>query len=149
MSCKGFNIIWFSSCFMSRVNVCYRYVIRSRLWFFAERHMQRISRLLQASMFLDYMWQKMRVTGSKDRWADLSLTLLRYFSPNRIHVLRTRIVLQYFHIITVFIFIHHDGNWNDIWALTFHRHKLPFCHTRNKEQVFLFLLQHFYVSIYY
>lgn len=30
----------------------------------AERHMQRIGRLLQASMFLDYMWQKMRVTGA-------------------------------------------------------------------------------------
>ncbi|MCI4385087.1 hypothetical protein PGIGA_G00046290 [Pangasianodon gigas] len=33
---------------------------------YTERHMQRIGRLLQASMFLDYMWQKMRVTGSKD-----------------------------------------------------------------------------------
>uniref|UniRef100_A0A3B1IEJ5 Transducin beta like 3 n=2 Tax=Astyanax mexicanus TaxID=7994 RepID=A0A3B1IEJ5_ASTMX len=30
------------------------------------RHMQRIGRLLQSSMFLDYMWQKMRVTGGKD-----------------------------------------------------------------------------------
>ncbi|KAJ8253903.1 hypothetical protein COCON_G00205150 [Conger conger] len=30
---------------------------------YTDRHMQRISRLLQASMFLDYMWQKMRVTG--------------------------------------------------------------------------------------
>ncbi|KAJ8384033.1 hypothetical protein AAFF_G00212770 [Aldrovandia affinis] len=30
---------------------------------YTERHMQRIGRLLQASMFLDYMWQKMRVTG--------------------------------------------------------------------------------------
>ncbi|CAG11456.1 unnamed protein product, partial [Tetraodon nigroviridis] len=28
---------------------------------FTERHMQRIGRLLQASMFLNYMWQKMRV----------------------------------------------------------------------------------------
>lgn len=28
--------------------------------------MQRIGRLLQASMFLDYMWQKMRITGGKD-----------------------------------------------------------------------------------
>ncbi|XP_062388240.1 transducin beta-like protein 3 [Sardina pilchardus] len=30
---------------------------------YTERHMQRIGRLLQASMFLDYMWQKMRLTG--------------------------------------------------------------------------------------
>uniref|UniRef100_A0A8C4EUH6 Transducin beta like 3 n=1 Tax=Dicentrarchus labrax TaxID=13489 RepID=A0A8C4EUH6_DICLA len=29
---------------------------------YTERHMQRIGRLLQASMFLNYMWQKMRVT---------------------------------------------------------------------------------------
>uniref|UniRef100_A0A673KMB7 Transducin beta-like protein 3 n=1 Tax=Sinocyclocheilus rhinocerous TaxID=307959 RepID=A0A673KMB7_9TELE len=34
---------------------------------YTERHMQRIGRLLQASMFLDYMWQKMRITGGKDR----------------------------------------------------------------------------------
>ncbi|KAI4890463.1 hypothetical protein NFI96_025586 [Prochilodus magdalenae] len=33
---------------------------------YTERHMQRIGRLLQSSMFLDYMWQKMRVTGGKD-----------------------------------------------------------------------------------
>uniref|UniRef100_A0A8C5BLJ1 Transducin beta like 3 n=1 Tax=Gadus morhua TaxID=8049 RepID=A0A8C5BLJ1_GADMO len=31
---------------------------------YTERHMQRIGRLLQSSMFIDYMWQKMRVTGS-------------------------------------------------------------------------------------
>ncbi|XP_061158421.1 transducin beta-like protein 3 [Syngnathus typhle] len=31
---------------------------------YTERHMQRIDRLLQASMFLNYMWQKMRVTGA-------------------------------------------------------------------------------------
>ncbi|KAF3700233.1 Transducin beta-like protein 3 [Channa argus] len=31
---------------------------------FTERHMQRIGRLLQASMFLNYMWQKMRVAGA-------------------------------------------------------------------------------------
>ncbi|XP_063047761.1 transducin beta-like protein 3 isoform X2 [Engraulis encrasicolus] len=31
---------------------------------YTERHMQRIGRLLQASMFLDYMWQKMRLTGA-------------------------------------------------------------------------------------
>ncbi|XP_034047308.1 transducin beta-like protein 3 [Thalassophryne amazonica] len=30
---------------------------------YTERHMQRVGRLLQASMFLNYMWQKMRVTG--------------------------------------------------------------------------------------
>lgn len=42
-------------------------VSRSHGFAFAERHMQRIGRVLQASMFLDYMWQKMRVTGSKDR----------------------------------------------------------------------------------
>uniref|UniRef100_A0A8C1XVU1 Transducin (beta)-like 3 n=1 Tax=Cyprinus carpio TaxID=7962 RepID=A0A8C1XVU1_CYPCA len=33
---------------------------------YTERHMQRIGRLLQASVFLDYMWQKMRITGGKD-----------------------------------------------------------------------------------
>uniref|UniRef100_A0A673K9H1 Transducin (beta)-like 3 n=1 Tax=Sinocyclocheilus rhinocerous TaxID=307959 RepID=A0A673K9H1_9TELE len=33
---------------------------------YTERHMQRIGRLLQASMFLDYMWQKMRITGGID-----------------------------------------------------------------------------------
>uniref|UniRef100_A0A673KIY4 Transducin beta-like protein 3 n=1 Tax=Sinocyclocheilus rhinocerous TaxID=307959 RepID=A0A673KIY4_9TELE len=32
---------------------------------YTERHMQRIGRLLQASMFLDYMWQKMRITGGQ------------------------------------------------------------------------------------
>ncbi|KAL2101183.1 hypothetical protein ACEWY4_002944 [Coilia grayii] len=31
---------------------------------YTERHMQRIGRLLQGSMFLDYMWQKMRLTGA-------------------------------------------------------------------------------------
>ncbi|KAG7265372.1 hypothetical protein CRUP_004460 [Coryphaenoides rupestris] len=31
---------------------------------YTERHMQRMGRLLQSSMFLDYMWQKMRVTGA-------------------------------------------------------------------------------------
>ncbi|KAA0705315.1 Transducin beta-like protein 3 [Triplophysa tibetana] len=30
---------------------------------YTERHMQRIGRLLQSSMFLDYIWQKMRITG--------------------------------------------------------------------------------------
>ncbi|XP_041851895.1 transducin beta-like protein 3 [Melanotaenia boesemani] len=32
---------------------------------YTERHMQRIGRLLQASMFLNYMWQKMRVVGAE------------------------------------------------------------------------------------
>ncbi|XP_072423649.1 transducin beta-like protein 3 [Chiloscyllium punctatum] len=31
---------------------------------YTERHFQRVNRLLQASMFLDYMWQSMRLTGS-------------------------------------------------------------------------------------
>lgn len=31
---------------------------------YTERHMQRIGKLLQASMFLNYMWQKMRVAGA-------------------------------------------------------------------------------------
>uniref|UniRef100_A0A672FHV4 U3 small nucleolar RNA-associated protein 13 C-terminal domain-containing protein n=1 Tax=Salarias fasciatus TaxID=181472 RepID=A0A672FHV4_SALFA len=35
---------------------------------YTERHMQRISHLLQASMFLNYMWQKMRVTGDPSRY---------------------------------------------------------------------------------
>ncbi|XP_048465369.1 transducin beta-like protein 3 isoform X2 [Rhincodon typus] len=30
---------------------------------YTERHFQRVNRLLQASMFLDYMWQSMRLTG--------------------------------------------------------------------------------------
>uniref|UniRef100_A0A8D3DJI2 Transducin beta like 3 n=1 Tax=Scophthalmus maximus TaxID=52904 RepID=A0A8D3DJI2_SCOMX len=34
---------------------------------YTERHMQRIGHLLQASMFLNYMWQKMRVTGAPSR----------------------------------------------------------------------------------
>uniref|UniRef100_A0A8C4ESX7 Transducin beta like 3 n=1 Tax=Dicentrarchus labrax TaxID=13489 RepID=A0A8C4ESX7_DICLA len=34
---------------------------------YTERHMQRIGRLLQASMFLNYMWQKMRVAGAPSR----------------------------------------------------------------------------------
>ena len=33
----------------------------------SERHMQRIGHLLQASMFLNYMWQKMRVAGAASR----------------------------------------------------------------------------------
>ncbi|KAM9780107.1 transducin beta-like protein 3 [Neosynchiropus ocellatus] len=32
---------------------------------YTERHMQRIGRLLQTSMFLNYMWQKMRVAGAE------------------------------------------------------------------------------------
>lgn len=31
---------------------------------YTERHMQRIGNLLQSSMFLNYMWQKMRVVGA-------------------------------------------------------------------------------------
>ncbi|KAM6965774.1 transducin beta-like protein 3 [Tautogolabrus adspersus] len=31
---------------------------------YTERHMQRIGKLLQASMFLNFMWQKMRVAGA-------------------------------------------------------------------------------------
>uniref|UniRef100_A0A8C3AKT6 Transducin beta like 3 n=1 Tax=Cyclopterus lumpus TaxID=8103 RepID=A0A8C3AKT6_CYCLU len=34
---------------------------------YTERHMQRIGNLLQASMFLNYMWQKMRVAGAPSR----------------------------------------------------------------------------------
>ncbi|XP_061741160.1 transducin beta-like protein 3 [Nerophis ophidion] len=34
---------------------------------YTERHMQRIGRLLQASMFLNYMWQKIRVAGAPSR----------------------------------------------------------------------------------
>lgn len=33
-----------------------------------ERHMQRIGHLLQSSMFLNYMWQKMRVAGAPVRY---------------------------------------------------------------------------------
>uniref|UniRef100_A0A673KNL3 Transducin beta-like protein 3 n=1 Tax=Sinocyclocheilus rhinocerous TaxID=307959 RepID=A0A673KNL3_9TELE len=47
---------------------------------YTERHMQRIGRLLQASMFLDYMWQKMRITGGKDRMWSVYKTLV--FHPN-------------------------------------------------------------------
>jgi len=31
---------------------------------FAERHFQRLSRLLQASMFIDFMWQNMRLADA-------------------------------------------------------------------------------------
>lgn len=34
--------------------------------------MQRIGKLLQASMFLNYMWQKMRVAGAPPRWESCS-----------------------------------------------------------------------------
>ncbi|XP_037544273.1 transducin beta-like protein 3 [Nematolebias whitei] len=37
---------------------------------YTERHMERIGRLLQASMFLNYMWQKMRVTGASSMTQD-------------------------------------------------------------------------------
>lgn len=47
---------------------------------YTERHMQRMARLLQASMFVDFMWQHMRLTDlpmEKDSEADpvLSLTV--------------------------------------------------------------------------
>ncbi|KAK7940314.1 hypothetical protein WMY93_003640 [Mugilogobius chulae] len=34
---------------------------------YTERHMQRIGNLMQSSMFLNYMWQKMRVVGAPAR----------------------------------------------------------------------------------
>ncbi|CAL1588409.1 unnamed protein product [Knipowitschia caucasica] len=34
---------------------------------YTERHMQRIGNLMQSSMFLNYMWQKMRVVGTTAR----------------------------------------------------------------------------------
>uniref|UniRef100_A0A8C9ZLC6 Transducin beta like 3 n=1 Tax=Sander lucioperca TaxID=283035 RepID=A0A8C9ZLC6_SANLU len=37
---------------------------------YTERHMQRIGNLLQASMFLNYMWQKMRVAGAPKKVAE-------------------------------------------------------------------------------
>ncbi|KAL4659135.1 transducin beta-like protein 3 [Arapaima gigas] len=37
---------------------------------YTERHVQRIDRLLQTSMFLDYLWQKMRVTGKSSGGLD-------------------------------------------------------------------------------
>lgn len=51
---------------------------------YTERHMQRIGRLLQASMFLDYMWQKMRLTGGtvSDRLdEEMDTTPLPGFEP--------------------------------------------------------------------
>lgn len=43
-----------------QVTIC---KLRQYAFSVTERHMQRIGRLLQASMFLNYMWQKMRVVG--------------------------------------------------------------------------------------
>lgn len=46
---------------------------------YTERHMQRIGHLLQASMFLNYMWQKMRVAGapsSMDQGEEMDTTPL-------------------------------------------------------------------------
>ncbi|XP_028267812.1 transducin beta-like protein 3 [Parambassis ranga] len=37
---------------------------------YTERHMKRIGNLLQASMFLNYMWQKMRVAGAPSGLVD-------------------------------------------------------------------------------
>lgn len=51
---------------------------------YTERHMQRIGRLLQASMFLNYMWQKMRVTGapaSTDQNEEMDTTPLAQTQP--------------------------------------------------------------------
>uniref|UniRef100_UPI003AAFAA71 transducin beta-like protein 3 n=1 Tax=Centroberyx gerrardi TaxID=166262 RepID=UPI003AAFAA71 len=51
---------------------------------YTERHMQRIGRLLQASMFLDYMWQKMRVTGapaSMGQDEEMDITPLKETQP--------------------------------------------------------------------
>ncbi|XP_063790993.1 transducin beta-like protein 3 [Pseudophryne corroboree] len=45
---------------------------------YTERHMQRMGRLLQASMFVDFMWQHMRITDlpeEKDKVADPFLSL--------------------------------------------------------------------------
>uniref|UniRef100_A0A3B4B9L1 U3 small nucleolar RNA-associated protein 13 C-terminal domain-containing protein n=1 Tax=Periophthalmus magnuspinnatus TaxID=409849 RepID=A0A3B4B9L1_9GOBI len=36
---------------------------------YTERHMQRIGKLMQSSMFLNYMWQKMRVVGAPARYS--------------------------------------------------------------------------------
>ncbi|XP_047427824.1 transducin beta-like protein 3 [Mugil cephalus] len=51
---------------------------------YTERHMQRIGNLLQASMFLNYMWQKMRVAGapsSMDQGEDMDTTPLVQTQP--------------------------------------------------------------------
>lgn len=51
---------------------------------YTERHMQRIGRLLQASMFLNYMWQKMRVAGapsSMDQDEEMDTTPLAQAQP--------------------------------------------------------------------
>uniref|UniRef100_A0A673KI60 Transducin beta-like protein 3 n=1 Tax=Sinocyclocheilus rhinocerous TaxID=307959 RepID=A0A673KI60_9TELE len=53
---------------------------------YTERHMQRIGRLLQASMFLDYMWQKMVLPGGPRLPWDLLSSRLETcgkFSPGR------------------------------------------------------------------
>nr|XP_043907653.1 transducin beta-like protein 3 [Solea senegalensis] len=58
---------------------------------YTERHMQRIGHLLQASMFLNYMWQKMRVAGapssmSQDEEMDttpLSQTTQHFFAIDK------------------------------------------------------------------
>ncbi|XP_069380930.1 transducin beta-like protein 3 [Paralichthys olivaceus] len=51
---------------------------------YTERHMQRIGNLLQASMFLNYMWQKMRVAGapsSMDQDEEMDTTPLAQTQP--------------------------------------------------------------------
>nr|XP_020472127.1 transducin beta-like protein 3 [Monopterus albus] len=50
---------------------------------YTEKHMQRIGHLLQASMFLNYMWQKMRVAGAPSRGQDeeMDTTPLAHTQP--------------------------------------------------------------------
>uniref|UniRef100_A0A8C6VR83 Transducin beta like 3 n=1 Tax=Nothobranchius furzeri TaxID=105023 RepID=A0A8C6VR83_NOTFU len=51
---------------------------------YTERHMERLDRLLQASMFLSYMWQKMRVAGaasSVDQDEEMDTTPLTQTQP--------------------------------------------------------------------
>ncbi|XP_005808812.1 transducin beta-like protein 3 [Xiphophorus maculatus] len=51
---------------------------------YTERHMERIGRLQQASMFLNYMWQKMRVAGASsgmEQDEDMDTTPLTQMHP--------------------------------------------------------------------
>ncbi|XP_069569588.1 transducin beta-like protein 3 [Brachyistius frenatus] len=51
---------------------------------YTERHMQRIGHLLQSSMFLNYMWQKMRVAGASsgmDQDEEMDTTPLAHTQP--------------------------------------------------------------------
>lgn len=58
------------SVFKAHVHINVKHIVQFSYLFFlpTERHMQRIGRLLQASMFLNYMWHKMRVAGAPSRW---------------------------------------------------------------------------------